>query len=155
MAPHEGSFVRWQAISIAQLGFTNNLIITLAAATLGFSLTFLKDNDVVASCWAKCLLVLSIFGLLVSLAIGLWCALNRLLDFRQTAQNARLRERLGAITSEQKKVDSQKTLDIGRDKARALGRKTWALLYWQLGTFSFSVAMLVGSLVTAYHSRLF
>jgi hypothetical protein len=46
----EGSFVRWQAITIAQLGFTSNLILTLAVAALGFALTLVKDSDVIASC---------------------------------------------------------------------------------------------------------
>src|SRR6266436_12053 len=105
MASHEGSFVRWQAITIAQLGFTSNLMLTLAVATLGFSLTLVKDDDITTCCWPKYLLVLSILGLLISLAFGIWCALNRLASFRETAQIARGREKLPTMTSEQMKED--------------------------------------------------
>src|SRR5258708_26045545 len=107
----EGSFVRWQAITIAQLGFTSNLILTLAVGALGFALTLVKDADVIASCWARCLLVLSIVGLLISLALGIWCALNRLADFRMTAQIARGREKLPTLASEQGKANKEKDLN--------------------------------------------
>ena len=38
-------FVRWQSITIEQLGYTVNLIPGLAVGSLGFSLTLLKDKD--------------------------------------------------------------------------------------------------------------
>ena len=146
MTSHEGSFVRWQAITIAQLGFTSNLIITLATATLGFALSLVKDADITASCWATCLLALSIVGLLISLALGIWCALNRLADFRMTAQIARRREKLPTMSSEQDNADRE---------VKKLGNRTWTLFYWQVGTFGAGILALIGSFFAAYHARLF
>jgi len=155
MASHEGSFVRWQAITIAQLGFTSNLILTLAVASLGFSLTLVKDNDVTSYCWARCLLVFAIIGLLASVALGIWCSINRLADFRKTAQIARGREKLRAITSEQDKAASEKELNEGRKKVKKLGNRTWTLFYWQVGTFGSGILALIGSFFAAYHAPLF
>jgi uncharacterized membrane protein len=155
MSSHEGSFVRWQAITIAQLGFTSNLILTLAVASLGFSLTLVKDNDFTSSCWARCLLVISIVGLLIALALGIWCALNRLADFRMTAQIARGREKLPTMTSEQGNADREKDLNEKRKEVKQLGNRTWTLFYWQVGTFAAGILALIGSFFAAYHARLF
>ena len=151
MATHEGSFIRWQSITLTQLGFVTNL----AIATLGFALTLVKDPDVIASCWARCLLVLSILGLLVSVAFGIWCALNRLADFRKTAQNARDRQKLLTMTSEQGKVDRERELAEKYQETKKLGQKTWTLFRWQIGTFGAGILTLVSSGFAAYHTRLF
>lgn len=44
MAQSEGSFVRWQAITLTQFGYAVNLILTFAAASLGFALTLVKNQ---------------------------------------------------------------------------------------------------------------
>jgi hypothetical protein len=156
MASHEGSFVRWQAITIAQLGFVSNLILTLAVAALGFALTLVKDNDVIASsCWARCVLVFSIIGLAISLALGIWCALNRLADFRMTAQIARGRETLPTMTSEQGNAGKEEELAERREEVKKLGNRTWTLFYWQVSTFAAGILALIGSFFAAYHARLF
>ena len=95
----EGSFIRWQAIAIAQLGYAVNLILTLATASLGFAVALIKDKDFTPGCWSKCLLVLSQLSLLASVALGIWCVINRLLDFRKTKDNARDREIRGAAAA--------------------------------------------------------
>jgi hypothetical protein len=44
--PHsEGSFVRWQAIALVQLGYAVNLILSFATASLGFALTLPRIRD--------------------------------------------------------------------------------------------------------------
>lgn len=45
MAHSEGSFVRWQATAIAQLGYAVGLILSFAGASLGFALSVVKDKD--------------------------------------------------------------------------------------------------------------
>jgi hypothetical protein len=57
MAHSEGSFVRWQGIAVNQLGFANNLFLTFATASLGFTLTLVTDEAVTSSCWARSFLV--------------------------------------------------------------------------------------------------
>src|SRR5690242_1675012 len=47
---HEGSFVRWQKITIAQLGYAINLILGLGTATLGFSFVLLKGDELAPGC---------------------------------------------------------------------------------------------------------
>lgn len=43
LAAGEGSFVRWQAITIAQLGYAVHLLLGFATAALGFCLVLLRD----------------------------------------------------------------------------------------------------------------
>jgi hypothetical protein len=54
MAQEEDSFVRWQTITITQLGYAVNLTLTLATASLGFTLNVVRDKEYAPTCWAKC-----------------------------------------------------------------------------------------------------
>src|ERR1700730_13138167 len=90
----EGRFTRWQSITIAQLGYAINLILSFSVASLGFALSLAKDTTQLAgNCWAKHLLLFSIFLILLSIGAGLWCVINRLRDFRKTEGIARDKER--------------------------------------------------------------
>ena len=60
-------FIRWQATTIAQFGFVNNVFLVLATGALGFSLTML-DGAALGS-----LLCLSIAALIISVA---WSSLK-------------------------------------------------------------------------------
>lgn len=79
----EKSFVRWQGITITQLGYVSNLILGFATASLGFSLTLLRDKDFVPQSWAKRIFLLSLCAVLISIFSGIWCAINgvRLIDY--------------------------------------------------------------------------
>jgi len=92
----EGSFIRWQSIRIVQFGHVNNLILTFATASLGFALTLLKGSRAENVSCSFCIWLLAVVTLLGSLAVGIWCSINRLRDFRETAQIAREREALGS-----------------------------------------------------------
>jgi hypothetical protein len=46
-------FIRWQSVTIIQLGYTVNLILGLATGSLGFSLTLLKDKHFTPQNWEK------------------------------------------------------------------------------------------------------
>jgi hypothetical protein len=158
MAANEGSYVRWQAIAISQLGYSLNLIITLAAASLGFALILVNDNEVTSSCWCTGLLIVSGVSLMVSIALGIWCVLNRLADFRKTAQNARDREKRDGERGhvpppEEKEIETR--LEWRRMEAKKLGERTWVLFHWQVGTFCAGVLALVGTFILAYHARIF
>jgi hypothetical protein len=81
---------------------------------------------------------------IVSISTGMWCSINRLWDFRLTAEIARTTEQLGKneLTSEKSRV-------------QRLGNRTWVLLYFQFSTFLISVLLLIGALALTYHSKLF
>jgi len=140
----KGSFVRWQSITIAQLTYAVNLTLGFAVATLAFQVTLLLDEKFLPVSWQKCGFSLSIILLLASVALGIWCVINRLRDFRATMQVARKREQ-GASESE---------LQPLRDIFSAIGKKTWAIFWWQIGTFGIGVLLTVITVGASVASKL-
>ncbi|SCX25175.1 hypothetical protein SAMN05216379_12619 [Nitrosomonas eutropha] len=139
-----GSFIRWQSITIAQLTYAVNLILGFSVATLAFQITLLLNNGFVPASWQKCSFTLSLVLLLVSVGLGLWCVINRLRDFRATTKVARKR----------KKGASEFELEPLRNFYRALGRKTWGIFWWQVGTFGVGVLLTVISVGGSVASKL-
>ena len=97
-------------------------------ASIGFTVS--RES----SGWQWCLLVLGIVCLVLSAGLALWCAVNRLQDFRESAQLAR--GRMGLLEEVER-----------RRKNRKRGDLTWTLLCWQLGTFAVGALLVVGALV--------
>ena len=116
----KGSFVRWQSITIAQLTYSVNLILGLAVAALGFQVALLLNEQFHPLGWQKCAFGASIFTLLLSIGLGIWCVINRLRDFRATTTAARLREK-GRPDDE---------IQPYRDLYQKLGETTWGLFWW-------------------------
>jgi hypothetical protein len=141
---HKESFVRWQGIAITQLGYAANLILGFATASLGFSLTLLKDKDFVPQGRGKWLFSLSLGALLLSIVFGIWCVINRLRDFRETTQIARDREQLSDAELQQRRDDVDK-----------LGKCTWLLFWIQLASFAAGLIALVVVFATLYCDKLF
>ena len=129
---------RWHKIALDQLGYALNLILTLTVATLGYWFVLLKDRDFCPSSLAKCAMILSLLALGLSALGGFACVVNRLCDFRGTAQRA------GGSLSEAPT----------KEKLRWLGRLTWWLFYFQLFAFIFGVALLAISLLQTYGGKL-
>jgi|HubBroStandDraft_4_1064222.scaffolds.fasta_scaffold14353_4 hypothetical protein len=128
MAGDNDSFVRWQKIAIDHFGYCTNLILVLAVAALGYTLTFAKDPDFVGAkprCYLGVLLLVGLFGLCVSIICGLCCMVNRLLDFRGTAQRAK-----NSPDALSKEVLDRK------------GDLTWSLFYGQTGAFLVAVLLI-------------
>jgi hypothetical protein len=134
------------------LGYAVNLILTLATASLGFATALIKDKDFTPGCWGKCFLVLSELSLLASIGLGIWCVINRLLDFRKTKCNARDREQVRIAHSERDEI--QRRLDKRRDETKKLGRRTWRIFWWEIGTFGLGVSWLVVAVAIAYSAKL-
>jgi len=147
------SFVRWQATTLAQLGYAINLILSLATASLGFALTLAKDRDYASGCAARCLWLLSVLFLLASVAAGMWCVVNRLHDFRETKDIARDRELWEGEKIEGAEID--KLLHRRREKLKRLGEATWATFRWQVGTFGAGIILQIFAFAATYHSKLF
>lgn len=140
------SFTRWQSTTITQIGYAINLILGLATASLGFSLTLAKDREALASsCAARHFLCLTVATLLTSIGAGIWCVLNRLRDFRETKNIARDKER-GNLTEWEH--------DRRKAEADKLGELTWILFWWQLALFGCGIAILVATFALLYHANL-
>ncbi len=151
--PTEGSFVRWQATALTQLGYAVNLILGFATASLGFSLALIKDKDFAPGCLGKHLLLLGLVSLMASIVFGVWCVINRLSDFRKTRGIARDREKWQREKAAQDEIDSR--LALRRSETCKLGKRTWKLFYWQIGTFGSGAFLLVTAFAVVYHAKLF
>jgi hypothetical protein len=148
MADSNGSFIRWQGIAITQMGYAVNLFLAFATASLGFALTLFKDPSLKQHCWGRCWVVLAGVALMISIAIGVWCVLNRLRDFRDSGQIARKRE--GWINKGYAKTWIDDRLRHRRSRSRCRGKRSHQLLHWQIGTFGVGTAFLVLAVVAPY-----
>jgi len=74
---------------MAQLGHSQKLILSLASASLGFGLSLITRNDYSPGCWGNTFMLFALMLLSASVSLGIWCAINRLKDFRTTASIAR------------------------------------------------------------------
>jgi hypothetical protein len=146
-------FVRWQSVTITQLGYTVNLILGLATGSLGFALTLLKDKDFVPQNCQKVFFDLSLASLLLSIALGIWCVISRLRDFRKTKNIARDGEQWKRDGIADDEIKSR--LEQRRAEVKSLGKCTWRLFYWQLGSFGFGLVMLFLVFLSIYRSKLF
>ncbi|GLU55114.1 hypothetical protein [Dyadobacter frigoris] len=76
---YDERYKNWSAKALEQLGFTNNLIITLSVAFLGFLFTI--DN---AKCNNKCFYITIIIVCCISILFGILAMISRLYDFKIT-----------------------------------------------------------------------
>ena len=139
-----GSFVRWQSITIAQLTYSVNLILGLAVAALGFQVSLLLNDKFNPIAWQKCAFFVSMFLLVLSIALGIWCVVNRLRDFRATAKAARMREK-------GKPADD---IQPYRDLYKKLGEKTWCLFWCQIGMFGVGIVLMILGVWAAISQKL-
>ena len=120
---HE-SFVRWQTVTREYFSTVSNLVLGLATGLLAFLVSGLSPTQPVA----RCLLVVGSIALALlalSVALAIWCAINRLRDFRGTAQIARRRDQGEHIPSND------------RNELKIMGQLSWRLFWWQLVLFAF------------------
>lgn len=152
LAAGEGSFVRWQAITIAQLGYAVHLLLGFATATLGFCLVLLRDTSFVPTCLSTSLFLLSLLLLIFSIVVGFLCVVNRLWDFRKTAKIARDREAWNREGVGEDEIGRR--LEKRRKKTKKLGERTWMLFYWQAALFVVGVLCVTVTFVMVYRSKL-
>ncbi len=117
------SYTRWQNIRITQLGFANNLIIGLSVGSLGYLMNFINNTNSFNT-FQKILIWIDCPLLLISCLVGLLLIINRLEDFKITAQIVRKRE-----------FEENMNIEILRSLTKELGEKTWNLFIWQVSTF--------------------
>src|SRR3989338_8581731 len=127
------SSIRWHGRTIEQFGYALNLILGLSVAAIGFELSLLLSKEFERAGWQNCLFVISMLSLLLSVAAGLWCVVNRLRDFRATTETVHKRE------------DGASDLELQplRTLTRTLGKRTWLLFWWQISAFGAGILLLV------------
>ena len=130
---NNGKFIRWQSIAITQLSYSINLILTFSVAAIGFAVSLLLNDSFEPSDCQKHFFILSLFLLLLSGALGIWCTINRLRDFRATARITNLKGKEGNVSE----------LTGLRALTKKLGEKTWGIFWWQIGSFSAGILILV------------
>lgn len=126
------SYLKWQDIRIKQLGYANNLIIALAVAVLGFAINFIQTEDLILSSFQKKLFWVASSLIIISIGLGIFVILNRLEDFKLTAQIARKREK-----------NERDGIEDDRLKSERMGKKTWNSFIWQIVTFLVSFLCLL------------
>jgi hypothetical protein len=143
-AEPRGSFVRWQSTRITQLTYAINLILSFSVAALGFQVSLLLGKEFTPVAWQKCAFSFSLLLLLASTGIGIWCVINRLRDFRATERAALMREH-GSSNDE---------IEPYRKLYDKLGRRTWCLFWWQIGTFGFGILLAVLTVAASVGTKL-
>src|ERR1700722_8204621 len=149
---HQESFVRWQGITVAQLGYAIGLILTIATAMLGFAFSLLKDKTFSLTGCEKCLFSGALLLLASSITLGLICVINRLVDFRETTTIARDREGWRSEGLQPDAIDSK--LRLRRDHTKMLGKRTWRLFWAQATTAGLGAIFLIVDLSIVYHATL-
>lgn len=130
---HE-SFVRWQGITRNHFSSVSNLVLGLATGLIAFLVPSLAGEQVTGRC-SLVLSTLSLGLLVLSVALALWCAINRLRDFRATARVTRKRSQGEQVAPEE------------RRETKILGEASWRLFWWQLVLFGFGAAGAAASVV--------
>ena len=128
-------FAKWQSITREQLGATSNLVLGLATGLLAFTTALLlQKKSVIPSCALGIGTAGCIF-LVLSGGLALWCATNRLKDFRLTARIAN------------PKYTDSFSLDEWRGESKRLGELTWDIFRGQLWSFALGAVGIAVSLV--------
>jgi hypothetical protein len=116
------SFVRWQANAREQFSSVSNLVLGLSTGLLAFLTSGLVSPNTASTCMLI-ISVASLAALTGSIALGVWCSINRLRDFRATAQIARSRCNGDLVESE------------ARADTKVIGNRSWQLFYCQVTLF--------------------
>lgn len=98
-------------------------------------------------------MLISDISLMLSIGLGLWCVINRLSDFRKTRSIAKDREDWTA--EHVSDVEINKLLQMRREETDRLGKATWTLFRWQVGTFFCGTVALAIAFAIAYCSKIF
>jgi hypothetical protein len=130
--------VRWDSYRINQFSYTNNLLIGLNLAFLGFFITQ-SGFKICCNCYFLTLQILTGLLLIASFLTGLLTVLNRLQDFRKTAKLTKRRKNKFEHDHNIKFYSDIDTINSDirtlNSETKKLGILTWSLLKWQIYTF--------------------
>jgi len=134
------SYLRWQKIRITQLGYTNNLIIALAIGLLAFIVSYIQTEGLELSYLQKYFFWSGTGLSISSIGLGIYVVVNRLEDFRLTAQIARNREK-----------NKRDTIDSDRIKTAKLGKRTKITFILQIATFLIAFLLLLIMIILEFN----
>jgi hypothetical protein len=148
------AFVRWQRVTLTQLGHTVNIVFTLSVASLGFAVNLFVNKKISAVSSSHYWFLLSVVLLCVASVTGLLVNIFRLCDFRFTAQAARGREMRRREDARQlltatQRLQAQK-VNSRRAWATRMGQLTWWSLYFQWSTFLAGICLLAYTILRMY-----
>lgn len=126
-------FVRWQQLSISEMGKTISLFLGIAFTTIGFVVSQLISADFIfRNYWDKFLFSFGSVVLLAHIVVSLILTLNRLKDFKQTAKIVRA------------KLKNKKS-DIAdlRQEVERISSKTWCLFSSSLWLFGIAELLII------------
>ncbi|MEN6453338.1 MAG: hypothetical protein ABFD10_03700 [Prolixibacteraceae bacterium] len=130
--------VRWDSYRINQFSYTNNLLIGLNLAFLGFFITQ-SGFKINCNCFLITLQLLTVLLLLSSFLAGILTVVNRLQDFRKTSELTKKKKMKFEHDNNIKSYSDIKTIKSEVNtlhvKTRKLGKLTWILLKCQVWTF--------------------
>ena len=150
---HKETFVRWQDITITQLGYAVNLCLTFSTAGLGFSLSLLTNDASNPTGDGKFFFDASLLSLVISIACGIYCVINRLADFRKTRGIARSREEMESENTPEDEINN--ALAAQREESKKKGKLTWTFLRIQLVAFGVGMVCLSIAFAIIYSAKLF
>lgn len=135
----KASSIRWQTVTVNQLTYASNLILTFIVASIAFEVNLVISQKLVfSSCLTKMTFIASLIFFAISFVSSIFLIFNRLADFRDTTDIARLRE-------DSKNQDI--SLPRRREENKKLGKKTWCLFRIQIITFCTAMALAVISFI--------
>src|SRR5882672_10443120 len=108
------SFVRWQRATREHFTLTSSVVLGLATGLLAFVSERFLDKTHLAGC-VLIVGAVALLSLALSIVLALWCSINRLRDFRATAQIARHRANKDPVAPED------------RLETKILGEFSWRL----------------------------
>jgi len=147
-----GSFIRWQSIVREQYTYAINLVLGFSVAALGFQLSLLQNCNFVPSSWGKCVFSISLILLFFSIILGIWIVINRLKDFRLTMGTARKRESMLKRNKTEEEINAELLPD--RIESKKLGKTTWLLFRWQLGSFGVGIFFVILATLATFGQKL-
>ncbi len=141
----DDALVRWERTRREQLGTAITLLFGLSSGSLAFCASLLTQKDITLGGTSTILYLLSDGVFAVALVASVAVTITRLEDFRTTAQ----------IVHERKSGTDARRLARLRCRADCLGKATWVLFYVQLASFFVGALLLLLTLWTIFHKKLF
>ena len=138
-------FVRWQAALRDVLGNHVALIVIMASGGLGFVGSIIKDDGADFSGVARWIIVAAAVFFLIALFLAVAISVNRLRDVRATLE----------LLKRRREKSPQTIIRELENRTDALGRRTWYLVYLQLGTFTFAALLFTLGVFCAFEYKLF
>jgi hypothetical protein len=132
------SYLRWQKITLIQLGSVVKLVLTLTGAAIAFGADLLVKNGAKGGCFVRWM-QWSMAVLLLAAFFGLAVNATRLWDFRWTRRATRIRSR-------DKKAEADE-LKRCRARHKFWGRLTWRFFCCQFAFFFLGILLLAAAVM--------